>query len=255
MSSDSHLLPGAEPFFFPGGPVGCLVVHGFTGTPKEMRWFGEYLAAQGYTVLGVRLAGHASQPQAMIRTNWQDWFASVVDGWHLLRGQCGRLFAAGLSMGGALSLHLSAHFHVDGVIAMSTPIHLRPAWLLNLIPLLQPFYRFHPKGPSDWRDPAAPAQHIAYPRYPVRAIGQLWKFLKTLDKALPRVTAPALLIHSRGDLSVPLSNLDYLYARLGSVDKEKLVIENSGHVVTEDIEREHVFAAAAEFIRARGGVG
>ncbi len=70
-----RLIPTAEPFVFPGGPVGCLLVHGFTGTPKEMRWLGEYLAGQGHTVLGVRLAGHATQPEDMIRARWWDWAA------------------------------------------------------------------------------------------------------------------------------------------------------------------------------------
>jgi carboxylesterase len=53
---DPFIIPSAEPFYFPGGKTGCLLVHGFTGSPKEMRWMGEYLAGQGYTVLGVRLA-------------------------------------------------------------------------------------------------------------------------------------------------------------------------------------------------------
>ena len=44
------IIPTAEPFFFPGNRIGCLLVHGFTGAPKEMRWMGEYLNQQGYTV-------------------------------------------------------------------------------------------------------------------------------------------------------------------------------------------------------------
>src|SRR3974377_2317290 len=80
----AYPTPPAEPFFFPGGPTGCLLVHGFTGAPKEMRWLGEYLAGQGHTVLGVRLAAHATRPEDMHRASWQDWVASVEDGWNLL---------------------------------------------------------------------------------------------------------------------------------------------------------------------------
>ena len=53
-------IPKAEPFFLPGGKTGCLVVHGFTGTPLEMRGLGDFLHQQGHTILGVRLAGHAT---------------------------------------------------------------------------------------------------------------------------------------------------------------------------------------------------
>ena len=68
---------------------------------------GEYLNAQGYTCLGVRLAGHATSPEDMIRSRYTDWIASVEDGYHLLRGVADQIFLVGLSMGGVLSLLMS----------------------------------------------------------------------------------------------------------------------------------------------------
>ncbi len=67
-----QIIPTAEPFFFPGNRTGVLLVHGFTGAPKEMRWMGEYLHGRGYTTLGVRLSGHATRPADMQRACWQD---------------------------------------------------------------------------------------------------------------------------------------------------------------------------------------
>ena len=110
MGSMSLVIPTAEPFFFRGGPTACLLIHGFTGAPKEMRWMGEYLAGQGYSVLGVRLAGHATKPADLIRTRWQDWLASVEDGYHLLQGDCAQIFVCGLSMGGILSFDAAGDF-------------------------------------------------------------------------------------------------------------------------------------------------
>jgi len=37
-------IPSAEPFLHVGDRVGCLIVHGFTGTPYEMRPLGDYLS-------------------------------------------------------------------------------------------------------------------------------------------------------------------------------------------------------------------
>ena len=36
----TELMEGAEPFSGVGGPVGVLVVHGFTGNPQSMRPLG-----------------------------------------------------------------------------------------------------------------------------------------------------------------------------------------------------------------------
>jgi carboxylesterase len=117
----NQLLEGGEPFFFPGGQTGCLLLHGFTGAPKEMRLLGEHLADQGYTVLGPRLFGHATIKKDMLRARWRDWVASSLDGYYLLRGACTKIVVMGLSMGGALTLYLGARYPVDGLVAMSTP--------------------------------------------------------------------------------------------------------------------------------------
>jgi esterase/lipase len=69
----SYIVPESEPFFFPGGTTGCLLLHGFSSTPGEMRPFGKYLAEKGFAVLGVRLAGHATHPNDLKRTRWIDW--------------------------------------------------------------------------------------------------------------------------------------------------------------------------------------
>ena len=61
-----------NPFFFEGGPTGCLLVHGFSRSPLEMGPMGEYLAGKGLTVLGVRLAGHGTSPEDMAKTTWCD---------------------------------------------------------------------------------------------------------------------------------------------------------------------------------------
>ncbi len=49
------IMDGAEPFFFPAGKTGCLLIHGITASPQQFRAMGEYLASQGITTLGVLL--------------------------------------------------------------------------------------------------------------------------------------------------------------------------------------------------------
>ncbi len=253
---DYKLIPTAEPFFIPGGPVGCLLVHGFTGTPKEMRWLGEYLAGRGHSVLGVRLAGHATRPEDMLRTHWQDWLASVEDGWHLLQGVSQHIFLMGLSMGGCLSLLFASRRNasrqaacpVAGVVAMSTPYALPDDWRIPYIKLFRWLQPTVPKGSPDWRNLEAARDHIDYPYYPTLAIAELRDLLAEMRLALPEVKAPVLLAHSRQDTSVPPANMHSIYNALGSREKEMIFVEDSGHVIIREPQRDLVYQAAGAFI-------
>jgi carboxylesterase len=254
-----QIIPTTEPFFFqsdsshPGRAAGCLLIHGFTGTPKEMRWMGEYLNREGYAVLGIRLAGHATKPADMTRVAYTDWLASVEDGFHILAGVAEHIYLIGLSMGGILALHAAARMPARGVVAMSTPYALPGDWRLNMIGLLSMVQPYIPKGKetpdAGWFDKESFKQHVSYPNNPVRAIGELKKLMEEMHATLPGVRIPALLIHSRDDDYVSRGSMQRIYDQLATTDKEMMWIEGSGHVITEEPQREQVFRAAADFIR------
>lgn len=252
----SQLIPTAEPFLLLGdrSKPACLLIHGFTGTPKEMHWMGEYLNQQGYTCLGVRLAGHATDPGDMIRSNWTDWTASVEDGYSLLRGLTDRIFLVGLSMGGILSLLMSTRLDVRGVVAMSTPYKLPDDPRLRKIDWIAKIVTYMPKSDeapgASWFDKEAFKGHISYPQNPVRSIGQLNLLLGEMRAALPKIHVPVLLIHSKDDKYVSPENIELIFADLKNAsDKTKLFVTGSGHVVTRDAARHQVFESALEFIR------
>ena len=252
----SQIIPTAEPFFLLGdaSKPACLLIHGFTGAPKEMRWMGEYLHQRGYTCLGVRLAGHATDPEDMVRSRWTDWTVSVEDGYQLLRGVTEDIFLVGLSMGGILSLLMSTRLKVKGVVAMATPACMptnHPVWLLQLMSL---YVKYRPKTNeepgSGWFDKTAWQDHISYPRNPVRSAAELKKLILVMLAALPRVNVPVLLMHSKDETYVSPESMEIIYDGLvNAPDKTKLTITGSGHVLTRDAGREQVFEAALEFIQ------
>lgn len=252
----NQIIPTAEPFLFLGEPTkpACLLVHGFTGTPKEMRWMGEFLNQQGYTCLGIRLTGHATHPEDMIRSTWTDWTASVEDGYHLLRGMTDNIFLVGLSMGGILSLLMSTRLDVRGVVAMSTPYKLADDPRLRHIEWISKIVSFMPKSDEEpgasWFDKDAWKDHISYPENPVRSIGQLNQLLGVMRSSLPQLRVPVLLIHSKDDGYVLPDNIDLIYADLlNASDKTKLYVTGSGHVVPRDAARQEAFQYALEFIQ------
>ena len=215
---------------------------------------GEYLHQQGYTCLGVRLAGHATTPEDMIASRWTDWTVSVEEAYTLLRGLTENIYFIGLSMGGVLSLLMSTKLNVRGAVAMSTPYKLRDDPRLPYLKIISRFIRFLPKSRelpgSGWFDKDAWREQVSYPQNPVRSLGELNTLLGEMRGALPKVNVPVLLIHSKDDKYVLPENIELIYSALENAsDKTKLFVTGSGHVVTRDAARRQVFEAAVEFIQ------
>ncbi|HEY2981290.1 MAG TPA: alpha/beta fold hydrolase, partial [Anaerolineales bacterium] len=197
--------------------------------------------------------GHATRPDDMHRSNYEDWMGSVEDAYHLLKGSTAHVYLVGLSMGGALALLMSTRLDVRGVVAISTPIALLKDYPLWLIRLLAVFRHYLPKSndapDTGWHDPNAWKDHVSYPQNPIRSVGQLKELLTRLRSALPLVKVPTLLIHSRDDTYVLPENMTRIHAAVGSADKRMLWITGSGHVVPRDAARAQVFAAVYDFIQ------
>ena len=215
---------------------------------------GEFLNGHGYTCLGVRLTGHATLPEDMVRSNWSDWTASVEDGYRLLRSISDRVILVGVSMGGVLSLLMSTRLDVIGVVAMATPYKLPEDRRLRHIDWIARMITYMPKGDgepgSGWFDKEAWKDHVSYPQNPVRSIGQLNLLLAEMRTALPQIKVPVLLIHSRDDDYVLPQNMELIYADLVKAPgKTKEYVSGSGHVVTRDAARQQVFELALRFIQ------
>ncbi len=221
-----------------------------------MRPLGETLAAHGFPVLGVRLAGHATSVDDLARTRWPDWFASVEDGAARLRRRTGRIAIAGLSMGALLAIHLAATRPADvvalvlcGTALSVTDPRLRWLPVVERIPWLAHRYAIMPKaGGRDIGDPAARAASPSYDAVPLAAAAEFVRLQAIAAAELSGVTQPALLLHGRHDHTAPLANLVRLERGLGSRWVEAHILERSWHVITLDVERELVGRLVADFL-------
>lgn len=256
-----YMNRGAEPFFHRGGPDGCLCIHGFSATPAEVKWLGEHLASKGMTVYGPRLSGHGVNPEDMRRMRWQDWYATVRDGLEILQRQCDRVYLAGISMGGILALLLASAEEVDGLAVMAAPLYLDTpiapyAHLLKyVIPMwAMPDRTMLPQRIREEQDRRGEqvVGRVHYDRWSVSAFAQLYELGEFTRDQLAGVTAPSILIYSEQDKTVPIENSHYIARHISSNMLESHVLYNSGHILTQDIERERVFALIAQFFAKHG---
>lgn len=237
-----------------------LCLHGLSASPAEVAWLGQHLANQGHTVYGPRQAGHGTDVRFQQRARWEDWYLTALDGVHLLRAQCDRVFVAGLSMGGLVTLLLGATVPLDGLIVMAAPLDLptlqNTLRYVRWIKHVRPFV--YAGDTSDLPDHIRQEQRrrgeplrgrVRYDTWATQAVEELGELMQAVDARLSFVTAPTLLIYSEGDRTVPIHNQALVAQRLGSATRDVHTLHDSGHILTQDRDRERVFALAANFIR------
>lgn len=248
-------MSGAEPFFLPGGRTGVLLIHGFTGLPAELLLMGEYLQAKGYTVLGIRLAGHGTTAEDMSHMTGEDWLDSVRDGYALLRGCCDRVAIGGHSMGGLLALLLAAQQDIMGVISMSAPIYIaEERGIAKLPPRRLCEGLFVPKARRRLHD-VPPAVNQTYRSMPLTGVHELLGLMERTKQALPSIRVPALILHSLNDRTADAESAIYIREHLGSEEKELVWLKTSGHLIPVGEERDRVFEASAAFLARLTGCG
>ena len=249
--TEVNLLPGAEPFFFEGGETGCLVSHGFTGSPQSMRYLGEYLANEGgLTVAGPRLKGHGTSVDDMAGTTAEDWIRSVEADLERLKTRCSKIFITGLSMGGTLTLYTAAMHSeticgaipINGAVISNNPD-------LAILAFMSDAPATVPGVGGDIKKDGV--EELAYKDVPVPAVRQLFALMSVTRELLPRVICPTLVIQSREDHVVVPENAQFIREHIGSQDKQLLWLDESYHVATLDNDKERIASETLKFIRSR----
>lgn len=242
------VLAGAEGFSLAGGPVGVLLVHGFTGTPQSVRELGEHLAGRGLTVVAPLLPGHGTTWQDLNTRRLVDWRGCVRAEAEALRATRDEVFAVGQSFGATLCLDL-AEREPDafaGLVSISGFVHTKDRRRF-LAPLLPRVMKSLPGVANDIAEPGQ--RELAYDRLPAAAARDMLRLVSSTRAGLAAVQCPLLVMHSRSDHVVHAGNARLIHDRTSATDKRIDWFDRSYHVLTLDYDRRAVFAKTFEFIK------
>jgi len=237
--------PGAEAFAQDGGPVGVLVLHGFTGSPRTIRPWADHLATAGLTVSAPRLPGHGTTWQELGTTGWQDWYSTAEQAFRDLATRCEQVFVTGLSMGACLALRLAeTQGHAVSGIVIVNPSLAPDTKLFLIAPLLKHVVPSLPGIEGDIKKPGV--EEGGYKRIPLKAAATLPAMWKATTAHLREVTQPLLVYRSEVDHVVGPNSMRVLRAALPGVEVRPLA--DSYHVATLDNDAPAIFSGTVEWI-------
>ncbi|PKL16015.1 MAG: hypothetical protein CVV49_18530 [Spirochaetae bacterium HGW-Spirochaetae-5] len=251
MKSDPvQVMKGAESVLkLRKNSAAVLLLHGFTGNPHEMKYIGEKIYQAGYSISIPRYPGHGTSIYEMIKTGGHDWFTAAREAYIELSAHSKKVYIVGLSMGGIFTALIASEFSPEKICMISAlrKIKSRSIYLAPLAGLFKKII-YEPGKTSGINMPESLAVHVSYAgTTPVNQGWELHKLVKRAMKILPDIKAPALIMQSSGDNVIPSDSADYIYSRIGSSVKEKIMFSRSNHVVPVDYDRDDVAEAILNF--------
>ena len=234
-----------SPFYWPSGPVGVLLIHGFTATTVEVRDLAKSLLEAGYTVSGPLLPGHYTQPTDLNRVRWRDWVETVERSYAHLAQECPTVVVGGESTGGLLALYLaSRHPEAAAVLTYAPALRLQISpWDRLRIRLLAPFIPYVPKPGSD-----QDTRWQGYPVNPLKGVLQLLRLQGEVRQALTAIRQPVLVVQGRLDRSVHPGVPEEILSSVNSQVCELHWMAHSRHVVLLDDELDQVTQITLSFL-------
>jgi carboxylesterase len=236
--------PQHAPFVLGDGPGQALLIHGFPGTPAEMRPMATLLARAGWQAHGLLLPGMGADIARLPEMRQSLWLDAARAAWLARLAADPAALLVGNSMGAALALRLAAEAPPGRLILVS------PFWNLGglgtLLPLLKHVIRtFAPFSRANFGDPVlrrelqrlAPGIDLDDPTTVSELRTQLRVSTAVLDEvrllglaaheAAGRVRAPVLVLQGTDDRVVRRGSTRRLLLRLaGPVEYHELPAEH-----------------------------
>lgn len=222
---------------------GCLLIHGFTATPWELRELGKHLFSRNITVYGVLLEGHGTSPKELDKTRWQDWYESSEEGLDLLSYLVDNVYVCGQSAGASLAIKLAEENDIKGIVSIVSPIYLKDE-RANLAFLLAPFNLYFKNKNLKEED-----KNYYYEIRSAKSIAELVKLIREQKKILNKITHPILIIQSRNDTRIETESAEYIYDKIGSSNKGVLLVDEPEHVLVTGDNNEGIFESITNFIK------
>ena len=233
--------------------TGVVLVHGYMAAPPEVKELAEYLGKRGFLVYAPRVSGHGTSPDDLATRTAKDWIESVDEGYAIVSSLCKKVVVGGFSTGAGLALNLGARGNnITALFAVSPPLRLQD-FSVRFLPAVGVWNRSMDfmkmeRAKLEFIENRPENPHINYFRNPVTGVIELGVLMESLEKKLPRITVPALVIQADGDPIVNPKGSRKVFRRLGSTDKEYLLFNFSRHGILLGEGAERVHRAIGDFL-------
>lgn len=244
-------------FVLPGSKAHVILLHGYTGSPYDLRMLADFLASHDVKVTVPLLRGHGTDPKELLTVTMEEWFLQCEE-IIALHERATPLFIGGLSMGALLAVVLAARNPwIEGLLLFS------PAFVLNVaseiaivsanLGVLSKNVSFMKVHGSDILDPVAKKLTPAYDEVPVAGLMEFDKVRTLAIDELSRVSRPAFVAFAAKDGTISVEHCKDILHKDFSERLSTYTYDQSKHIITLDYDKEALFNDVWDFLLQTGG--
>jgi carboxylesterase len=231
-----------DPFEHAGGESGILLLHGFSGSPFEVRELGARLHQRGYSVYAPELPGHGGDVRVLGRVRRDDYLEAAEALFDLAQRRSKRVYVVGFSMGGTLGLHIAQRRDPAALVTVNSPVfmppHVHHGAALSRVSKSIPV----PVNLNALFD------HEGYVTVPASALATFLSVLARVRRGLHDVRCPLLVLHSARDITVPVANAAAIADAVSSPDRRVIILSQGQHLMTVGTRLDTIEPLVAEFL-------
>ncbi len=208
--------------------IGCLIIHGFAGTPQEVGDIERHLKKKNWLVYCPELPGHDGTRDGLKSVTYKHWLYKAKIALEELLVRCEKVYVIGFSMGGMIASYLASQYSIDRLVLISTA-----AYYINPKQMVQDVTGWFLEGIRGElsSDDLYQFYREKIMRTPMTATIEFARMVRKLRPHLDQVTVPTLVIHGENDGLVPHKSAEYIYEHIQSEEKELYFFPKAKHYI------------------------
>ncbi|MBO8173296.1 MAG: alpha/beta fold hydrolase [Bacillaceae bacterium] len=224
--------------------TGCVLIHGFTGSPYEVEPLASHFKRKGWQIYTPTLAGHGRDSRRINQVNWQDWIESARTDVEEAVAQCDTVYLVGFSMGGLIASHLAVQYPIEKLVLLNAAVfYFNPRQMLrNVTGMIRESLQ------SQHKDPTWKRYRSKMKSTPIQAVFQFQQLVRKLRPDIARLTLPVLIVQGENDDLVHPRSPWYIYHKIRSKHKEIHLFPESRHIICHDCEQDRLIELVDAFL-------
>jgi carboxylesterase len=226
--------------------VGCLLIHGFTGSPYEVEPLATFLDQHtDWKLVSPTLPGHGERLdlKGIKHTEWMEHAEKELQ--QLLK-TCKEVYIIGFSMGGLIASYLSVKYDIQKLVLLSAAAHY-----LNFKQLWKDIKLLVKEGLQ-----GNLANNELYNRYhfkirktPISSAQEFRKVVRVVRPLLKRVEIPTFIAQGEKDGIVPPRSAQYIYENISSNEKSMFYSSKAKHLICHSEDNNELFEKILLFLQ------